>query len=122
MISTSSKSHFSPISSQDLASWLRMFVPNKLWSIDGEERLSAHLDFPCTTEDLATRLHDINQTLQVQVPDFVQQLNESTLEKAILRLPVSPGESDEFISFSLYWEGQSPEDAWVLSEDLTEDS
>jgi hypothetical protein len=122
MISTSSTSHFCPISSPGLANWLRRNHPDKLWSVDGEDKLSAHLDFPCSTEDLANTLHNINKTLQVQVPDFVDQLNEATLDKAIQRFPVSPGESDEFMSFSLYWEGQSPEDAWALSEDLIEDN
>lgn len=122
MISTSSKSHYCPISSSSLAKWLRRNHLNTLWSVDGEEKLSAHLDFPCSTEDLATTLYAINKTLHVQVPDSVDQLNDSTLDQAIQRFPVSPGESDKFMSFSLYWEDQNPEDTWVLSEDLTEDS
>ncbi|GDX77652.1 hypothetical protein LBMAG41_27310 [Cyanobium sp.] len=122
MISTSSKSHYCPISSLALANWLRRNHPDKLWSIDGEEKLSAHLDFPCSTEDLATKLHAINERLQVQVPKSVDQLDDSTLDQAVQHFPVSPGESDEFMSFSLYWADQSPEDAWALSEDLTEDS
>lgn len=122
MISTSSPSHFCSISSLGLANWLRRNHPDKSWSIDGEEKLSSHLDFPCSTEDLATTLHNINKTLRIQVPDSVDQLDESTLDKAIQRFPVSPGERNEFMSFSLYWEGESPEDAWVLSEDLIEDS
>ena len=122
MISSSATSHFCPISSQDLAHWLRTNVPDKLWSVDGEERLSAPLDFPCTTEDLATTLYNINQVLQVQVPVSIDHLTEPTLTMAIQRFPVSPGEPDEFMSFSFYWEGQSPEDAWVLSEDLIGDS
>ena len=122
MITPPATSRFSPISSQDFANWLRRNVPDKLWSVDGEETLSAKLDFPCSTEDLATTLHDINQVLQIQVPDSDEGLSERTMDKAILRFPVSPGDSDQFISFSLYWEDQGPEDAWVLSEDLPEDS
>jgi hypothetical protein len=39
----------------------------------------------------------------------------------MIHIPVSPGESNEFVSFLLFWEDQSPEDAWALSQDLIED-
>lgn len=122
MITPTASSHFRPISSQDFANWLRSNVPNRLWSVDGEETLSAQLDFPCSTEELAATFHKINQVLQIQVPDFIEGLSKMMLNSAILHFPVSPGNPDQFISFSLYWEGQGPEDAWVLSEDLPEDS
>ena len=122
MITPSLASHFRPISSQDLASWLREHVPERLWSVDGEERLSAHLDFPCSTEDLATALGDLNQQVQVMVPDTVEQLDASNLGSAILHSPVAPGDSKTYMLFNLYWEGQDSEDAWSLLEDLTEDS
>lgn len=82
---------------------------------------AAHLDFPCSTEDLASTLHSINQTLKVQVPASIDQLDESNLGQAIIPVPVSPGESEELVSFFLFWEDQSPEDAWALSQDLIED-
>jgi hypothetical protein len=122
MTSPSLASHFCPISSQDLAIWLRKNVPEKLWSVDGEERLSAHLDFPCSTEDLATALDGLNQQVQVLAPDTVGQLDASNLESAILHSPVAPGDPKTYMLFNLCWEGQESEDAWALSEDLTEDS
>lgn len=121
MTSTASTSHFCSIPSQVFASWIRGHHPDKLWSVDGEDRLSAHLDFPCSTEDLASTLHSINRTLKVQVPASIDQLDESNLGQAIIPVPVSPGESEELVSFFLFWEDQSPEDAWALSQDLIED-
>lgn len=121
MTSTASTSHFCSIPSQVFASWIRGNLPDKLWSVDGEDRLSAHLDFPCSTEDLASTLHSINQTLKVQVPASIDQLDVSNLGQAIIPVPVSPGESVELASFFLFWEDQSPEDAWALSQDLIED-
>jgi hypothetical protein len=121
MTSTASTSHFLSISSQAVASWLSCKLPDTLWSVDGEDRLSAHLDFPCSTEDLASTLRSINQTLKVQAPDSICQLDESNLDEAIINIPESPGDSDGFVSFILFWEDQKPEDAWVLSQDLIED-
>ena len=121
MTSTASTSHFCSIPSQIFAIWLRGNLPDKLWSVDGEDRLSAHLDFPCSTEDLASTLQNINQALLVQVPISIDQLNEFNLSEAMIHIPVSPGESNEFVSFLLFWEDQSPEDAWALSQDLIED-
>ena len=121
MTSTASTSHFCSIPSQVFASWIRGHHPDKLWSVDGEDRLSAHLDFPCSTEDLASTLHSINRTLKVQVPASIDQLDESNLGQAIIPVPVSPGESEELVSFFLFWEDQSTEDAWALYKDLIED-
>jgi hypothetical protein len=121
MTSTASTSQFLSISSQAVASWLCDNLPDTLWSVDGEDRLSAHLDFPCSTEDLASTLRSINQTLVVQAPDSICQLDESNLAEAIINIPASPGDSDGFVSFILFWEDQKPEDAWVLSQDLIED-
>jgi hypothetical protein len=121
MTSTASTSHFCSIPSQAFASWLRDNLPDKLWSVDGEDRLSAHLDFPCSTEDLASTLHSINQKLQVQAPASINRLDESNLAEAMIHNPASPGESNEFVSFFLFWEDQSPEDIWALFQDLIED-
>lgn len=121
MTSTASTSHFLSISSQAVASWLCGNHPDTLWSVDGEDRLSGHLDFPCSTEDLASTLRSINQTLKVQTPESICQLDESNLAEAIINIPASPGGSDGFVSFILFWEDQKSEDAWVLSQDLIED-
>lgn len=115
-------SHFCPISSQGFANWLRKNVPDKLWSIDGEDDLSAHLDFPCPTEDLAAALHNVHRDLQAQVYEYIENLDEDNLDKAILHFPRSPGEPEELVSFLLYWNGQSPEDAWTLSENPIEEN
>lgn len=121
MTSTASTSHFCLIPSQAFANWLRGNLPDKLWSADGEDRLSAHLDFPCSTEDLASTLHSISQKLQVQAPVSINKLDESNLAEAMIHIPASPGESNGFVSFFLFWEDQSPEDVWALSQDLIED-
>jgi hypothetical protein len=121
MTSTASTSHFLSISSQAVASWLCGNLPDTLWSVDGDDKLSAHLDFPCSTEDLASTLRSINQSLKVQAPDSICQLDESNLAEAMIHIPASPGESDGFVSFVLSWEDQNPEDAWVLSQDLIKD-
>ena len=122
MISPSPTYHFRTISSEDFAIWLRRNVHDKSWSVDGEERLSAHLDFPCSTEDLATAFDELNEKVHVQVPDTVEQLDISNLQLAILYPPVAPGDSRTYMLFNLYWEGKDSEDAWSLSEDLTEDT
>ena len=121
MFTPSVTSHYCPISSQAFADWLLRNVPGKQWSVDGEETLSAHLDFPCTTEDLASTLRSTNHILQVQVPKMVEKLDEGTLKEAIQHIPVSPGSTRTFIQFSICWEGHDVDNAWVLSQDLIEE-
>ncbi len=54
--------------------------------------------------------------------EYVENLDEDNLDKAILHFPRSPGETEELVSFLLYWSGQSPEDAWTLSENPIEEN
>jgi hypothetical protein len=71
---------------------------------------------------LAAALHNIHRDLQAQVLEYVEKLDEGNLDKAILHFPRSPGEPEELVSFLLYWNGQSPEDAWTLSENPIEEN
>lgn len=107
--------HFLPIPSNDFSSWLLSNYPSKLWTVDEDYELSGHLDFPCSTEDLASELCKVNRILQVMAPDHIGALDLSTLDRAVIHHPTST-EHITYISLYLRWEEQTPEETWILSE------
>lgn len=88
---------FESITPQDLANFLRIEHPNKLWTVDGEIDLSSKLDFPCTTEDLVMELCKRNIILHY------------TDCRSIKTDPVY---------LLLHWDYQLPTDSWIIIEDV----
>ena len=122
MITPTTEFQYRPVQAQMLAEWLSRNASDKLWSVDGDDRLASSLDFPCPTDELATVLGSINMMIQVQTPSAIDELNVSNLDQAIFRIPASPEATEAtLISFNLYWEDQSQDDSWILSEDLNEE-
>jgi hypothetical protein len=122
MITPTTEVQYRPVQAQMLAEWLSRNASDKLWSVDGDDRLASSLDFPCPTDELAEVLRSMNMIIQVQAPSMIDKLTLSNLDRAIFRIPASPEATEAtLMSFNLYWEDQTQDDSWILSEDLIEE-
>ena len=110
------------VRSPQLATWLRQANPDSWWSVDGDPLLTALLDFPCPTEELALQLDQLDRDLVVEsLPDddeaVGQPITTDDLAGLVRTIP-STQAPDAPPSQTLYlcWRGDV--DEWVLAEEV----
>ncbi len=94
-----------------LADWLAQHAGERLWTVDGEDRITGALRLPCPGRDLAAALKSWGGRLRVFGPQGAQASSVSDLPNLAER-------EDGGLVFEVAWlSGGAEGEHWVLAED-----
>jgi hypothetical protein len=107
----SAADHDLDLDASALADWLARHAADRLWTVDGDPRITGMLSLPCPGWELAATLKELGGRLRVFAPPGAQASSPDELEK------LAQEEGGELV-FEVAWllDG-TPGQRWVLAQD-----
>lgn len=103
------------LSAEELANWLNERAPDRLWSVDGEDRIQEALSVPCSGTELAAELRRRGGRLRLIGPTDTTGSQHPELG---LLSRVAHVDGDEIALYAAWLNDDVPGREWLIVTDL----